>query len=143
VRQADRATESFGVDEYADYRDSDASVQIHGVLGGRVTHVIDAVGSKGSLVTARSLLSPGTAFGCYGIDDITETGDTLREMSAGRPVLEMGTREWEVVDEWYALWKDGFFNRLGMCDQVLPLDEINQALEMVMRREAVKIVIEM
>ena len=142
ARLADRAIESFGADEYVDYREPDAVSQALGLAAGEMTHVIDAVGSKGSLELSRRLLGAGTAFGCYGIDDITETGDTRAAMAAGRRALDMGTREVDFVNEWYALWQQGIFNRLGMCDQVLPLAEIHRALEMVMKREAVKIVIE-
>lgn len=143
ARNADRAVESFSADDYCDYKDPSAADQARKLLGGSASHVIDAVGSKNSLSIAQRLLDHETAFGCYGIDDITETGETLRQMALGRLSLDMTTREAEFVPAWHELWLSGFYNRLGMCDQVLPLTEINQALRMVMNREAVKIVIEM
>lgn len=143
VRNADRAVESFGADDYCDYKDPSSAEQAKMILGGKVSHVIDAVGSKRSLAISQQLLDRGTAFGCYGIDDITETGETLRQMAKDRLALDMTAREADVVPAWYDLWQSGFFNRLGMCDKVMPLTEINQALQMVMKREAVKIVIEM
>jgi NADPH:quinone reductase-like Zn-dependent oxidoreductase len=143
ARNADRALENFGADDYVDYRDPDAAAQARGLLDGGVTHVIDAVGSKGSLEISRQMLGPETAFGCYGIDDITETAETLSMMATDRPAVDMATREADFVTEWAALWRQGFFNRPGMCDQVLPLAEIHQALELVMKREAVKVVITM
>jgi len=141
ARVADRAVESFGADEFVEYRSLDAAAQAKAISKGEFTHVIDAVGSKSSVRLSGELLGRKTAFGCYGLDDVDETGEVLRSLAKGRPALDMTTREVDYVNEWYDLWREGFFNRLGMCDQVLPLDEINDALDKVMKREAIKIVL--
>jgi hypothetical protein len=54
----------------------------------------------------------------------------------------MGTDEAGCMDEWHALWLEGFFTQPGMYDAVMPLDEIKEAFAVLARREAVKIVLE-
>ncbi len=73
ARMEKRAKESFHVDHYVDYRQADVIQRVTAGLTGAPSHVIDAVGSKGSLAMARQFLRRATAFGCYGIDDLLET----------------------------------------------------------------------
>jgi hypothetical protein len=47
------------------------------------------------------------------------------------------------TDRWYALWKDGFYEREGMCDGGVALEEINTSFERLERREAMKLVVTM
>ena len=53
----------------------------------------------------------------------------------------METDEAEVVDEWYALWKDGFFKRIEADNKVMPLEQIKEAIEILAHREEIKIVL--
>jgi threonine dehydrogenase-like Zn-dependent dehydrogenase len=141
LRWADRVLNHFGADRYVDYRSSAVAGQVRDLLGGEATHVIDAKGSHASLAVCSAVLAPGTAFGVYGIDDIAETGETLRVLAKDRPALNMGTDEASYVNEWHDLWQSGFFTRPGMCDRVMPLAEILPAFDLLKRREAIKIVI--
>ncbi len=140
-RWAGRALEHFAADGFVDYRSERAAVQVRDLLGGAATHVIDAKGSHASLGLCSAILTPGAAFGAYGIDDIEETGDILRALSQDRPHLDMTTEEADCVGEWYRLWQAGFFSRPGMVDQVMRLDEIHAAFELLASRAAMKIVI--
>jgi threonine dehydrogenase-like Zn-dependent dehydrogenase len=138
----------LGVDRYhadifVDYRQPGAAGALCQELGGNPTHVIDAVGSLDSLRLAGELLGPTTAFGCYGVRDFNESAGVRQELNKVYPVLDMGTDEAAVMDDWHTLWKEGFFAQPGMFDQVLPFDEIQTAFEILARREAMKIVLEM
>jgi threonine dehydrogenase-like Zn-dependent dehydrogenase len=143
ARMAERAASRFAADGYVDYRAADAREQSLAQLGGPPTHVIDAVGSHASLALAQEILQPGSAFGCYGIDDIDETGPIRAELARQYTPLDMNAQEAECVPEWHALWQSGFFAQPYMYDQTLPLDQIHHAFEILARRDAVKIVITM
>lgn len=132
----------YRADAYVDYHQPDAARRICNELGGAPTHVIDAVGSLDSLELAGELLAPATAFGCYGVRDFDASAGLRVEMRQKYPALDMGTNEAGVMDEWHALWKASFFAQPGMVDAVMPLDEIKQAFEILRRREAVKIVMQ-
>jgi threonine dehydrogenase-like Zn-dependent dehydrogenase len=132
----------FHADAYIDYRQPDIDGCIRRALDGDPTHVIDAVGSLDSLKLAGELLAPATAFGCYGVRDFDASAGLRQELSNQHPVLDMGADEASVMDEWHALWQQGFFAQPGMFDLRMPLDEIKNAFEILKRREAVKIVLE-
>jgi threonine dehydrogenase-like Zn-dependent dehydrogenase len=140
-RWAGRVLDHFEADGYVDYQSPQSAAQARDLLGGDATHVIDAKGSHASLALCAALMAPGTAFGAYGIDDLLETGETLKALSNDRPGLDMSTDEASYVGEWRALWQSGFFSRPGMCDRVMPLDEIHAAFDLLAAREAMKIVI--
>lgn len=140
-RWAGRVLDHFGADSFVDYRSEQAAIQVCNLLDGAATHVVDAKGSHTSLSLCSAVLTPGAAFGAYGIDDIEETDNILLALAQDRPHLDMTTEEADCVDEWYRLWGAGFFSRPGMVDQVVPLDEIHAAFELLASRAAMKIVI--
>jgi threonine dehydrogenase-like Zn-dependent dehydrogenase len=135
------ATGSFLADALIDYHDPTAAEFVRRLLGAPATHVIDAVGTVPSMELARSLLSPGTRFGRYGVHDVPGTDPILEELKVTNPMLEMWTDEAGATDEWYEQFQRGLYRRRGMCDDVVPLEGINEALERLRRREAVKIVV--
>jgi threonine dehydrogenase-like Zn-dependent dehydrogenase len=141
ARLEERATHRFAADGYADYRDPAAAILLQEKLGGPPTHVIDAVGSHSSLELAHALLQPGAAFGCYGIDDLEETEAVRAQLARGFNPLDMGANEAACVERWHALWQNGFFAPPGMVDNIMPIEEMHAAFEILARREAVKIVI--
>lgn len=136
-----RAVNHFGANGYVDYHTAGAAKQVRDLLGGDATHVVDAKGSHASLSLCGDILSPDTAFGAYGIDDIDETGDTLHRLAKDRPALDMQTDEANYITEWLELWECCFIDREGICDRVMELDEISKAFDLLERREAMKIVI--
>ena len=140
-RLAGRAMQGFDADALLDYRQPQVARQVKETLGGDPTHVIDAVGSQASLRLAEALLSPGAAFGCYGIDDFSQTEAKRASLAERFIPLDMGTDEPNTVDAWYDLWKTGFFNRPGMLDALMPLEQAHEAFGLLARREAVKIVL--
>ncbi len=135
------ARERFRADAFLDYRQPAAAARCRQELGGAPTHVIDAVGSLASLEFAARLLEPGTAFGCYGVRDFNRSANLRASLAEKASPLDMGTDEAGVMEEWFGLWKEGFFAQPGMVDQVLPLDEIKAAFEVLAKRQAVKIVL--
>lgn len=148
-RLAELGQARFGADSYIDYHAPDAAEQVRQALGTAPTHVVDAVGWQSSLELAQKLLAyriprrKRTAFGCYGIHAFDVTAVLRDQIAQKFPALDMGTDEAACVDEWYTLWKAGFFHQPGMVDGVVPLDELPQALDRLARREALKIVVRM
>ena len=138
----ERARESFRADGYVDYRAPDAAQQALDLMGSP-THVIDAVGSFKSLATAEELLTVGTAFGAYGLDDVTKTEAIRQRLAQDRPAIDMAADEASCVEDWHRLWQAGFFAVPGMVDRVMPFEEMDQAFAILDRRQAVKIVLEM
>lgn len=143
ARLEERAIQQFGADGYADYRLPDSVQSVRRLLEGKPTHIIDAVGSRKSLRQAESLINPRTLFGCYGIEEIHLTGELRGRLETAYPQLDMSTREADCAAEWHALWQAGFFDRPGMCDRVMPLEDIKAAFSLIARREAVKVVLTM
>ena len=137
------AADTFEADGFADYRDEPEVEAVPEMLAGEPTHLIDALGSVGSVAIAKSLLAPRTAFGRYGVHDYEQTRPTVEEIHRTHPALDVGTDEVGVMDRWYELWKRGTFDREGMCDGLAPLDEIVEAFGCLARREAVKLVVTM
>lgn len=140
-RFSDLAISVFSVDDYINYRDPDLIQICQTKLGSVPTHVIDAVGSKVSLALCRELLSPDTSFGCYGLHDFNETTALRDSLTSSHQPLDMETDEAEVLDEWYALWKDGFFKLIEADNKVMPLEQIKEAIEILAHREEIKIVL--
>ena len=141
-RLTDRAQNSFQADALVDYRSPQAAEQICQALGGLPTHVIDAVGSVGSLSLAEELLAEGAAFGCYGLNDFPVTTDQRNALGKQTIPLDMGTDEPGTVSEWRHLWLQGFFDRPGIYDYSMPFEQASAAFAALSRREAVKIVLE-
>ena len=141
-RQAQLAVGRYTADGYVDYHEVKAATLCRKELGGDPTYIIDAVGTMASLKLAQELLEPHIAFGLYGLDEYSATIDIREHLTRTHPVLDMSTDEANYVDEWYRLWKEGFFMQPGIYDQVMPLAQIHQAFEILTRREAVKIVLE-
>jgi threonine dehydrogenase-like Zn-dependent dehydrogenase len=139
----ERGLGRFQAGSFIDYKTPRAAGLVCRALGGSPTHVIDAVGSLASLDLAGELLAPETAFGCYGVRDFNDSAGLRESLAKTHPTLDMGTDEAGCMDEWHALWLEGFFAQPGMVDAVMPLVEIKIAFEILARREAVKIVLAM
>jgi threonine dehydrogenase-like Zn-dependent dehydrogenase len=139
--RAELARGAFLADAFADYRGGPSPADIRELLGGASTHVIDAVGSVRSVTFARGLLGPEGAFGRYGVHEYAATAPLVEEIGKTHPALPMGTDELAVTAEWHRLWRQGFFERKGMCDGTVPLADIGEAFERLSRREAVKLVV--
>lgn len=133
------AKSRYRADEFVNYRDPQAKTLALNQVG-TPTHVIDAVGTTESVNFSLSLLSDGTAFGCYGVHHFNETAAVRDGISKSNPQLNMSTDEPNTVGEWHTLWKQGFFNQL--YDRVMPFEQIGDAFASLARREVVKIVLE-
>jgi threonine dehydrogenase-like Zn-dependent dehydrogenase len=142
-RLAELGQARFGADAYISYQEAEAIAQVRQALGTTPTHIVDAVGWQSSVELAQKLLGWRTAFGCYGIHAFNATTALREQIATKHPALDMGADEAACVDEWYALWKAGFFHQPGMYDEVVTLDQLPQAFERLARREAVKIVVQM
>lgn len=137
------ATSCFRADAFIDYKDPSAVSFANRLLGGEPTHVIDAIGSVGSVSLAKALLGPGTAFGRYGVHDFNAVQQVVGEMQSAHRAIDTGTDEASVTDLWYEQWKKGLYRRRGMCDDVVPLEAIVESFERLARREVTKIVVTM
>jgi threonine dehydrogenase-like Zn-dependent dehydrogenase len=141
--RAELAAAAFDADGFVNYRDKSAADKVHALLDGEPTHVIDAVGTVRSATLARELLGPKTAFGRYGMHEWTAASPLADEIHRSHPKLELATDEAGCVGAWHELWRKGAFDREGMCDGVVPLDGIVEALGRLARREALKLVVTM
>jgi threonine dehydrogenase-like Zn-dependent dehydrogenase len=130
---------TFDADAFVDYHEDGAASKARQALGGEPTHLIDAVGTVASLTLAKELLGAESAFGRYGLHEFKAIAPLTEEIQAAHRTLEMGTDEVGAADQWYRLWKDGFFDREGIHDGTMPLDEIVEAFERLRRREAAKL----
>jgi hypothetical protein len=86
-------------------------------------------------------MSAGTAFGYYGVHNFHETASTRDAIGRSHLQINMTTDEPSTVDEWYTLWQSGFFD--GTFDRSMPFPQINEAFDILARREALKLVLEM
>ncbi len=138
---SDLAISKFFVDDYINYHDPELVSSCRTKLGSAPTHVIDAVGSIASLSFCNELLSPNTKFGCYGLDDFDQTTLLRDAISLSHQILPMETDEAGVVKQWYELWKGGFFQQINVLTKVMPIDQINDALDILANRKVIKIVL--
>lgn len=136
---AELAKSRYRADSFVDYRDPQAKTLSLNLVG-TPTHVIDAVGTTDSVNFSISLLSEGTAFGCYGVHHFNETAAVRDGIAQSNPQINMSTDEPNTVAEWHALWQQGFFDQL--YDRVMPFEQIGEAFASLARREVVKIVLE-
>jgi threonine dehydrogenase-like Zn-dependent dehydrogenase len=143
ANRKDIACGTFEADALVDYRAPDAAAAVERALGGATTHVIDAVGAVASLALARQLARSGAAFGRYGLHEFKAIGPLTEEIKKTNPELPMHTDEVGAADEWYKLWKKGFFDREGIHDGTMPLEDIVAAFDRLRRREAVKLILTM
>ena len=139
----DRAMQTFLADGYVDYRTPAAVKLCEAALGGKPTHVIDAVGSLSSLGLAQSMLAAGSAFGCYGLRSFEAAAGLRGELETSHPRLDMGTDEASYVGLWEDMYAQGVFSNPGLCDAVMPFEQVFEAFDILKQRKAVKIVLTM
>jgi len=137
------ARRSFGAEGFADYTRRDAAAAVRDQLGGAPTHLVDAVGTVASLTLARDLLDPATAFGRYGLHEFDRIGPLTEELQKSHPALAMGADEVAATDAWLRAWREGLFDRDGICDGLMPMDDVMKAFDQLARRQAVKLVLTM
>ena len=137
------STATFEADAFVDYHAPGAVSRAERALGGKPTDLIDAVGTVASLTLAKQLLGPDTAFGRYGLHEYHAIGPLTDELQKGHRALPMGTDEVGMTDEWYRMWKGGFFDREGIYDATMPLADIVRAFERLAKRQAAKLVLVM
>ena len=134
------ALSGYSADEYIDYLDENIISKIDDLTEGvGPTHIIDAVGSDRSLSLCKNLLSPATAFGCFGLRDFNETVKLREAVSISNPALPMDTDEAAIVDDWNRLFRVGFFRRPGI--KVMSIDHVKEAFNVLACHEAIKIVL--
>jgi len=137
------ARKVFEADFFLDYRTDPTRREVERLLGGTPTHLIDAVGTRRSVGLARDIMGPRTRYGRYGLHEFDKVGDVEREIRSHHPLLDLRADEASATDKWYALWKDGFLRRPGIYDGTMPLKRIREAFEILEKREAVKLVVEL
>jgi threonine dehydrogenase-like Zn-dependent dehydrogenase len=137
------ARESFGADLFLDYREDGGPEKVRALLESDPDIVIDAVGKLRSMELARDIVGPRTSFGRYGLHEFDRIGQVQKEIEGNRAVLDLAADEVSATDRWYGLWKQGLFDREGMCDGTVPLGDIQSAFERLARREAMKMVVTM
>lgn len=135
------ACETFLADEYLDYKNDHTTRNVRQILGGHPDVVIDAVGTLRSMEFARDMLGPRTAFGRYGMHEFDRIDRISKEIASRHSVLNLAADEVSATDRWYQLWRQGFFDRKGIYDGTVPLEQIGNAFERLARREAVKLVV--
>ena len=131
----------FEADAFTDYHEESAARSVRGQLGGEPTHVIDAVGTVASVTLAKGLLNPETAFGRYGLHEYDKSGPLAEQIERSHPVLDVSADEVSATDMWYEAWQAGLFERDGMCDGLVPIEEVVEAFGRLERREALKLVL--
>jgi len=134
------ATGTYGADRYLDYRRDHVPSEVRDLLEGEPTVVIDAVGTRASVLFGESISGPGTAFGKYGMHEYDLTEEPLARIGREHEILDLTTDEASATDEWLRLYRQDFFTD-DMFDGTVPLEEIGLAFERLARREAVKLVV--
>jgi len=137
------ARETFEADLFVDYRQGFAGGDIERLLGGKPDYVIDAVGTVRSMSLAQAILGPDSAFGRYGLHEFDRIGQLTEEITSRHRILDLSANEVSATGKWHRLWRKGFFNRAGMCDGTVPLDQIGSAFDKLARRAALKMVVTM
>ncbi len=137
------ARKTFEADLFLDYKQEHSARDIERLLGGKPDYVIDAVGTQRSMGLAQRVLGPQSVFGRYGLHEFDRIGPLADQIRSRHKVLELSADEVSATEKWICLWRKGFFDRPGMCDGTVPLDEIGSAFERLARREALKLVVTM
>ncbi|MBS3763671.1 MAG: alcohol dehydrogenase catalytic domain-containing protein, partial [Planctomycetes bacterium] len=137
------AEKSFGADDLTDYRLPNTPEIVADLLDADPTLVIDAVGKVQSVKLAGQLLGSDSAFGRYGLHEHEAIQPHLAKLENNYETVDLSTNEVAATDRWYELWEEGFYEREGICDGTISLDQITDAFEKLARREAMKLVVTM
>jgi threonine dehydrogenase-like Zn-dependent dehydrogenase len=137
----DLALGPFEADVFCDYKLEPTASEIAELLAGPPDLVIDAVGTRRSLSLAGEILGPSSSFGRYGLHEHDKIEELTEKIKASHRTLELRADEVSATDRWYELWTRGFYNRPGIFDGTMPLEEITLAFERLANRDALKIVV--
>jgi len=137
------ARETFEADVFLDYRREPAAGDVERLLGGKPDYVIDAVGTVRSMSLAKTILGPDSAFGRYGLHEFDRIGPLTEQITSRHRIMDLSANEVSATEKWHRLWRKGFFDRAGMCDGTVPLEQIGSAFDKLAHRAALKLVVTM
>lgn len=137
------ARESFEADFFLDYKQEPSAGEVERLLGGKPDHVIDAVGTYRSMSLAEKILGSSSAFGRYGLHEFDRIGQLTEQITSRHRILDLSANEVSAAGKWHRLWRKGFFDRAGMCDGTVPLEQIGSAFDKLAHRAALKLVVTM
>ena len=123
-----------------------AREDVREALAGRQFDVaVDAVGASGILLEASSVLQPGGRVGSMGV---LRQGDTCVDIPRLKnntmiQLLNLPQGEYAVMEENIRMIEEGRIDPRQFYSHVLPLEEIETCLELVRRKEALKVILTM
>ena len=138
----ERAGRICGIDQAV----NTAREDIHAALGERQFDVaVDAVGASGILLEASSFLKSGGRVGSMGV---LRQGDTCVDITRLKnntmiQLLNLPCGEYAVMEENIRMIEEGRIDPRQFYSHVLPLEEIETCLELVRRKEALKVILTM
>lgn len=138
----ERAGRICGVDRAV----NTAREDLRAALGGRRFDVaVDAVGASEILLEASSFLKPGGRVGSMGV---LRRGDTRVDITRLKnntmiQLLNLPDGEYAVMEENIRMIEEGRIDPRQFYSHVLPLEEIGTCLELVRRKEALKVILTM
>ncbi|MGQ9628767.1 MAG: zinc-binding dehydrogenase [bacterium] len=140
----------FGADFVIDVREGGVSEKIKEATSGGTDYLIDAVGSLGDMLGAKSYLKPCGHVIPYGVIDPKEHVDAeavRRFFQSGLPsdahLSFFYPEEYTVHREILDLVRLGFQRPRDFITHRISLEEINRGFDLVKSREAIKVVVEM
>ncbi|MGI6005517.1 MAG: zinc-dependent alcohol dehydrogenase [Christensenellales bacterium] len=134
-----KAVDIANVDEIHNFITEDIDAALDGRLFDRV---IDAVGLSSVLLEGTKRLRP---FGMLCSLGVLKKGDSSIDLSYLKnntrlQMLNFPYREYEVLDENIRYFKEGKISPKDYYSHVLPIEKINEAIELVRSKEAIKVI---
>ena len=144
--EALKQAQAFGADAVINSVEQDVGETARQITDGKgFDRVIDAIGLTSLIDLAPSVLSFGGRFGLYGVEDAAE-GEAAPKLSvpAGGEwsLWQMYPAEHMAHDEVLGYVQNRKLNLSDYVTHCMPLEDINEGFELIRKREALKVVIE-